>query len=180
MRTCPTTPAELISAAQADYFFLATPQRWWFTTGRIAQVTVDRDAVHLCSAAGADVEPWVDPLRQVLDLLHAVAGSGWRAFGWAEPELWHALAGRPDLVGGDHPLLHLVIPADMADITPSRSVAAASPVAAFRVGATEWVVPDGHHVSTGFPSFPSLVGERSAAVLTLDSRTELADVIRIG
>ncbi|GAA3026301.1 hypothetical protein [Actinokineospora globicatena] len=180
MRTCSTTPAELISAAQEDYFFLATPGRWWFTTGCLAQVVVDRDAVHLWTPDGDDVEPWVDPLRQVVDLLHGAAPADWHAFGWAAPELRHAIAGRPDLVGGDQPLLHLVVPRHMADITPSRSVADTVPVAAFRIGATEFAVPDGHHVSTGFASVPSLLGAAADVVLALDSRTELADVIRIG
>ncbi|MBM7771509.1 hypothetical protein JOD54_001713 [Actinokineospora baliensis] len=182
MRTRSSTPAELIAAAPGDFFYLDTSTHRWFATGIAAQVVVDRDAVHVWTADAADVEPWVDPLRQVVDLLHGAAGVGqdWRAFGWAEPELGYALAGRPDLVGGDHPLLHLVVPAEMADVTPSLSVVGAGPIAAFRLGATTREVSDGHRVATGFRSFPSLVGEGAGAIFTLDSRTGLADVIRIG
>ncbi|GAA2968771.1 hypothetical protein [Actinokineospora diospyrosa] len=198
VRTRSSTPAELIAAAPGDYFYLDTPTHRWFATGVAARVVIDRDAVHVWTATTSDVEPWVDPLRQVVDLLNsavggALGGSGggggaggaggcpdWRAFGWAEPELGHALAGRPDLVGGDQPLLHLVVPTRMVDVTPSLSVAGTGPIAAFRLGCTTREVSDGHHVATGFRSFPSLVGECAGAIFTLDSRTGLADVIRIG
>ncbi|SDD24981.1 salicylate synthase [Actinokineospora iranica] len=84
---------------------------WWFAGDRLVEVILNRDAIETVTDSGTVAEPWTDtPLRQVRDALAEAGVQGWHAFGWAGFELAYALAGRPDLVGGEQPLLHMAIP----------------------------------------------------------------------
>lgn len=85
--------------------------RWWVAGDRLVDVVLTRDAVETTVGGRTAVEPWSgQPLRQVRAALGAAGVRDWRAFGWVGFELAYALSGRPDLVGGDQPLLHLFVP----------------------------------------------------------------------
>jgi hypothetical protein len=94
---------------------------WHFATAAAAMLTADAERV----TAWAGDRTWEvpthgRPLRAVAQALAALPPDGWRAFGWAAFELGHMLHGEAAGVGSA-PLLHLLLPAAEAELTPGKA-----------------------------------------------------------
>ncbi|MFE7659495.1 salicylate synthase [Streptomyces celluloflavus] len=83
---------------------------WAFAGDPIAEITVDRDAVHLRQGRSSQSRPWRDsPLATVAQLLEEAGPRRWRAYGWAAFELSYLGTPLFDTVGSQT-LLHLIVP----------------------------------------------------------------------
>lgn len=97
------------SGLHEDYMVYESGGRWFFASGVLAEVSLDRSGARIRQAE-TTLLPWDGaPLRQVQKLLDSVPVAGWRAYGWAAFELGYATDGDVSNIG-DQRLLHLMVP----------------------------------------------------------------------
>ncbi|MEU3622998.1 salicylate synthase [Amycolatopsis coloradensis] len=109
-----------------DHIVYESPNGYTFALGRLAEVTVDRDAVQVRWGEEKRRERWTSSPYPVLErLLAELPVKDWRAYGVADFELCYLGGDLHDILG-DRPLLRLMIPESEVSLRDGEAVVRAT------------------------------------------------------